>query len=157
MPCVLSGIGLVEAHIPVQVGTGKAPAGTLRRIESDAIGRHPQIRHAPQLCEGLVDAWRSAVRVEGGMLEILDHDAVLASVPRLRIVQTHAEMIEDGRRRGLARRRRHRLAQHHVAVLVPEREIVRREHRLARLDLGEPLPDVRRIFRPATAALMRAT
>jgi hypothetical protein len=45
--------------------------------ETGAIGRHPQIRHPPALCEGLLDAGRVTVVVGRTVLNEPHHDAVV--------------------------------------------------------------------------------
>src|SRR5205807_88950 len=75
---------LGEAGVPVQIGPGEMPTGTLRDVEADPVGRDPQISGPPQLRERLVYARRAAVRGERGVLEVLHHDAVVApAIPRV--------------------------------------------------------------------------
>ncbi|HEY5217800.1 MAG TPA: hypothetical protein VIJ17_13010 [Pseudolabrys sp.] len=80
------------------------------------------------------------------MLEILHHDAVVAApVPAFRIVGARIEMIPERLRRRHAAGVRHGVVQHDVAVLIPEREIVGGQHRLARRHVSEPAFDLGRI------------
>jgi hypothetical protein len=80
------------------------------------------------------------VRREGGVLKVLHHDAVVAlAIPCIRIVGLGAHLVPDRLGGGGAAVRRHRVMHHCVAVFVPEREIVRRQHRRARLHRGEPI------------------
>jgi hypothetical protein len=68
------------------------------------------------------------------MLEILHHDAVAAAlVPGVSVVRTRAEMIPQRLRCSLPARRDDGIVQHDITVLVPEREIVGGQYRIARL------------------------
>jgi hypothetical protein len=51
-----------DADVPMQVRTGEAIVVAFRRIEADPVGGGPQVRRAPELGEGLVDARRAAAK-----------------------------------------------------------------------------------------------
>jgi len=90
-----------------------------------------------------MDAGRATVRAEGRVLEVLHHDAVVAlAVPRLGLVRPRAHVVPYRLRGGREAVGRHRIVHDDVAVLVPEREIVRRQHGRARVHGGEPLRDI---------------
>src|SRR5579872_315246 len=78
---------LRDAHIPMQVGTGKGPTRALRRIETTLIHADPKIGPAPQLRESRMDPRRFTSRPECRMTQKPDPDCVAGRipVPRLRI------------------------------------------------------------------------
>ena len=86
-----------------------------------------------------MDARRAADRLESRVLEILHHDAVIVrTIPCLRIVRVGVKMLPQRSRRRFARRRRHGVMEHDIAVLLPAGEIGGAQHRRARLHCGEP-------------------
>ena len=131
MPWMLSGIGWARLVSQCRRGPGNGQFGALGRIEAAAIDGDDQVVRAQQLRIGCMDARRSPVGVERRMMDQRHHDRVPIgiAVPGVRILRPGADEIPYrpfGCERGLTG---NGLTQHDVAILVPEREIVRTERR----------------------------
>ena len=129
-------IGVCRLTSQCRCGPGNVQPRPLGDIEADAVRGGPEIGGAPELREGLMQALRAPVGLEGRVLEILQHDAVTAAlpIPALRVVRRPADVVPHGLRRCGAALLRHRVVHDDIAVLVPEPQVLGRQHWLARLD-----------------------
>ena len=117
---------LRKADVPVKVRAWEFPPGNSGGIHARLVHVHPDVLAIPELGEAAVNTGGSPVGIQRRVVEQWNPDAVTldSTVPRVRTVEVGLHKVTDRSYRRAALIGRDGVANHDVAVFVPEGEIV---------------------------------